>query len=101
MAQPEVQVDRDPVTRRLLVAGGSRANVRMTAALQRRTGGAPELRRAGQRRRDVTGATEIDFVGALQTLLGNMDLFAYAIEDLMDQVDFDPERVVPRSVDEV
>lgn len=37
----------------------------------------------------------------LTFILGQLDLLTYAIEDLMDQVDYDPERCVPRSVDEV
>jgi hypothetical protein len=49
----------------------------------------------------ITGRTELDIPGVFSVMLGSLDLFAYAIEDLLDQVDFDPERCVPRSVDEV
>ncbi|MDI6912199.1 hypothetical protein [Nocardioides sp.] len=37
----------------------------------------------------------------LTFILGQLDLLTYAVENLMDQVDYDPERYRPRPIDEV
>lgn len=50
---------------------------------------------------EMTGDIELDPAEAFAIMLKSVNFFAHVFEELMDQVDFDPEKVVPRTVDEV
>ncbi|ABL80091.1 MULTISPECIES: hypothetical protein [unclassified Nocardioides] len=50
---------------------------------------------------EMTGDIELDPAEAFAILLKSTYFYAFAIEDLMDQADFDPAKVVPRTVDEI